>query len=334
MRSLATLFALGVLVALHELGHLLAAKLLGIDVEQVHLGMGPPLFSWKWGRTRWAVGPLPLGASVRLSGANPHQGGPPPPRGFLSQPPWRRALVLAAGPLANYLVALGLLVSLYSFGTHVPVGLTIGSVEPGSAAARAGLRPGDVVTALNGTPLGSWSELIERIAERPAVPVQLIIARPEGPLAVWIEPRADAQGLGRLGIGQQYAFRSQAVGPAVLQAFTHTRALAVDGLGLTARLVRGEEAAPAAVPTELLRRTDRGLDGWVRMGVGLSTGLALFYLLPFPALDGGKLLLTGLERLRRRKLPAWVETLLQLLFFLLLGGALLFLALRGIRRTP
>jgi regulator of sigma E protease len=334
MRSLATLFALGVLVALHELGHLVAARLLGIDVEQVLLGMGPPLFSWRWGRTRWAVGPVPLGASVRLSGANPHQGGPPPPRGFLSQPPWRRALVLAAGPIANYLVALALLVGLYSFGTHVPVNLTVGSVEPGSAAARAGLRPGDLVTAFNGAPLGSWSELIDEVAKRPGVPVQLIIARPEGPLAIWIEPRADAQGLGRLGVGQQYAFRSQGVGSALLQAFTHTRALAAEGLSLTARLVRGEEAAPSAVPTELLRRSDRGVDGWVRMGVGLSTALALFYLLPFPALDGGKLLLTALERIRGRKLAPWVETLLQLLFFLLLGGAVLLLVLRGVRRAP
>jgi regulator of sigma E protease len=328
MRSLYTLFAVGVLVALHELGHLLAARLLRIDVEQVTLGMGPPLLSWRWGRTRWALGPIPLGATVRLVGSNPHQAGPPAPRGYLSQPTWRRALVLLAGPLTNYFLALGLLVFLYTQGTHVPVNLTIGSVEPGSAAARAGLRPGDGVTALNGTPLLSWSDLVEQVAQRPGSSLHLTIVRLEGPTTVWVEPRPDSVGLGRLGIGQQYTFRRQDWGPAMLQALTHTRVLALDGLALTARLLRGEGHASDSVPAELLRRTDGGLDGWVRMGVGLSLALTAFYLLPFPALDGGKLVLIGLERLRGgRKLSPWAETMLQVVFFSLLGVALLYITL-------
>lgn len=330
-RSLGTLMAIGVLVAFHELGHFLAAKLLGIDVEQVVLGMGPPLFSWRWGRTRWAVGPIPLGASVRLSGSNPHEAGPPSPRGYRSKRGWQRALVLGAGPLANYVFALLLLVALYTFGTHVPVQLTIGSVEPGSAAARAGLRPGDMVTSLDEQPLTGWSDLVERVAAHPATAIQLAVSRPEGVVAIWVTPRPDAQGVGRLGIGQQYAFRRQSLGPALLQALTHTRVLALEGLSLTARLVRGEGQVNTAVPAELLRRTDRGLDGWVRMGVGLSLALAAFYLLPFPALDGGKLALIVVERVRKRKLPGWVETLLQIFFFLLLGASVVFLALRNIR---
>ncbi|MFN0062776.1 MAG: M50 family metallopeptidase [Myxococcaceae bacterium] len=321
MRSLVALLALGLLVALHEWGHFLAARALRIGVDRFKVGMGPSLISLRRKGTEYVLGLVPWGASVLVAGRNPHA---PFRRAddLLTQPIRRRIAFLAAGSVANYLVALIAATALYACGTHVAVPLTVGTVLPGSAAARAGVRPGDQVDSLQGKPVSTWSELVAQVAANPGVRLELVVRRPSGKATLDIEPRADPQGQGRIGIGQQYAFRKASWSEAMAQAVTHTRALAGEGLSLTARLIRGDPTPGSGGPAELLRQSDRGIDGWVRMGIGLSLALALFYLLPFPSLDGGRMLFLAIEAWRKKPLNPRLETLLQTLgFVLMLLGA-------------
>ncbi|HSP80940.1 MAG TPA: site-2 protease family protein, partial [Myxococcaceae bacterium] len=158
MHYLPLLLALGLLVALHELGHLVAARLLGLRVHRYTLGFGPPVLTFRVRETEYALGAVPLGGSVHIQGMNPHEPGQEEPTSFASRSPWKRMGVLLAGPLANLLFALGILFALYTTGTHVVVPLTVGTIVPGSEAARAQLLPGDRIVSAEGQPLESWSE--------------------------------------------------------------------------------------------------------------------------------------------------------------------------------
>ena len=160
MYVLLALLALGLLLAVHELGHLLAARLLGVSVPRFSLGFGPPLLSFRLFGTECVIAAIPLGASATLHGMNPHVPGlePTDPRSYSAQRPWRRVAITLAGSVANYLFALGVLFALYISGTHVVVPLTVGTVTPGSEAARAQLLPGDRIVNVDGLPVKTWSE--------------------------------------------------------------------------------------------------------------------------------------------------------------------------------
>jgi regulator of sigma E protease len=338
VRYLYALLALGLLLAVHELGHLLMARLLGLRVDRFSLGFGPPLLAFRVGRTRVTVGAIPLGGSAHIHGMNPHEErlDPEDPASYLAQPRLRRALVHLAGPLTNYLVALAVLAGLYAAGTHVPVPLAIGTVVPGSVAARAQLVPGDVLRALDGAPLTRWSQFVEAVAERPGQPLRLAVEREGALREVVLTPRAGEQGEGRIGVTQQYVHRAHGPLEALRLALAHTWSIATEGLGLVAELARGEPGRQLAGPTVLVRQaseaTTSGLDTFLRLLVSVSIALCLFYLLPVPSLDGGRVLILALERATGRTLGGRMQTLLQTLGFLLLVAAVLWVAAAELRR--
>src|SRR6185369_5676049 len=122
MRYLLAIFLLGLLVALHELGHLLMARLCRMKVERYALGFGPPLLSFRSRRgTEYSLRAIPFGGYVRIAGMEPAAEALPAPGSFAGRPRWQRMLVLAAGSLTNYVLALALLFSLYAGGRSVPV---------------------------------------------------------------------------------------------------------------------------------------------------------------------------------------------------------------------
>ncbi len=220
---------------------------------------------------------------------NPYQPNVDPrdPGSFSSHAAWKRTLVVAAGSAANAVVALTVLVCLYISGTHVPVPMTVGTVEPGSPAARSQIRPGDFVSEIDGRQVHQWSSLVQTIADNPGSEVQLgIVRRGEG-LQVTVRPQRDEQGVGRLGIAQQYVFRRHPVGLAARQSVAHALHLAIEGTAAAQRLLRGQGSR------EMLRQAaasaEQGWDGRLRAMVNLSLLMAAFFLLPFPGLDGGRL---------------------------------------------
>ncbi|WP_316566991.1 site-2 protease family protein [Myxococcus sp. MxC21-1] len=160
------LLALGGLLTLHELGHLIAARLLGVRVPRFVFGFGPPLVSFRLWGTQYVVAAVPLGATAHLQGMNPHRADADEAAGFAARGPLLRILIILAGPLANYALALGVLFALYTSGTHVVVPLTVGTVQPGSEA-RAQLLPGDRIVHVAGQPLRSWSEFVEKVGAAP-----------------------------------------------------------------------------------------------------------------------------------------------------------------------
>lgn len=161
---LAFIVALGSLVTLHELGHYMVARLCGVKVLRFSVGMGKVVYSRKFGKdqTEWAISALPLGGYVKmLDSRDPDTGvltQDDMAREFTRQSVWRRMAIIAAGPLANFLVAIVLYAGLFMHGIEEPSS-KIGVVAEQSTAYLAGLRTGDTVHSVNGSDVASWSEL-------------------------------------------------------------------------------------------------------------------------------------------------------------------------------
>ena len=161
---LAFLLALGPLIILHELGHYLVARACGVKVLRFSVGMGRVVWSRRFGKdqTEWAISALPLGGYVKMLDSRDPETAPKDEselhREFTRQNVWRRIAIVAAGPVANFLVAIGLMAVLFMHGVEEP-SARLRAVPAGSSAQIAGVRGGDTVVAVNGNPVQSWSEL-------------------------------------------------------------------------------------------------------------------------------------------------------------------------------
>jgi regulator of sigma E protease len=189
---LAVAFALGVIIIVHEAGHLLVAKAFGIRVLTFSIGFGTRLVAFRRGETEYRISAVPLGGYVRLAGENAEDG-TGDSRDFVSRPRWQRILVYLAGPLMNVLLSIGLFASLFMVGIEVPnlpnMPPLIDSVEKGSPAAAANLQRGDLVLKVNGEAVPSWQELSFDLITSPAKPLLLTVQRGTQVFAATVTPR-------------------------------------------------------------------------------------------------------------------------------------------------
>ena len=180
----AVIIVLGGLIFFHELGHFVVARALGMGVSTFSLGFGPKILKRKIGKTEYALSLIPLGGYVALVGESDEADIPPgftPQERFALRPAWQRLLVVAAGPVANILLA-WLLCWALAFGWGVPVvEPVVGAVSAGSPAARAGLAPGDRILAIDGKKLESWEAMSATINASDGRPLHLEVLRPDDP---------------------------------------------------------------------------------------------------------------------------------------------------------
>jgi len=159
---LATAFALGTIIFVHEAGHLLVAKAFGMRVLTFSLGFGRRLFGWKRGETDYRVSLFPLGGYVKLGGEIPDER-TDDPREFLNQPRWKRIIVYLAGPTMNVILAIALIAIVFMIGIEVPdlqdIQPVLGTVEANSSAATAGVLAGDKIVEVAGKKVDRWQDV-------------------------------------------------------------------------------------------------------------------------------------------------------------------------------
>jgi regulator of sigma E protease len=202
---LAFAFVLGVLVFVHELGHFLAAKRVGIRVLKFQLGFNPTIVSFRRGDTEYGIGALPLGGYVKMAGDNPEEAPTGRPDEFLSKSKWERFQVLIMGPTMNVLLALVLTALVLYQGVETPAfqdqPVVVGLVSPGSAAERADIRQGDRIVSVADHAVGTWEQFFNQIVPRPDREVSIGIVRNGTPIKRTVVPTIE-KGQGRFEMGQ------------------------------------------------------------------------------------------------------------------------------------
>jgi regulator of sigma E protease len=178
---LAFLFVLGVLVFIHELGHFLLARWNGVRVLTFSLGFGPKILKVQRGDTEYCISIIPLGGYVKMAGENPEDQPTGKDDEFLAKTKWQRFQILIAGPAMNVLLAVVLLAVVLMQGAevfaHLDQPATVGAVQPGSPAARAGIRPGDTITQFGTAEIDTWEHLEMAVAARPERDIAMTVLR-------------------------------------------------------------------------------------------------------------------------------------------------------------
>jgi regulator of sigma E protease len=203
---LAFLFVLGVLIFVHELGHFLMARRIGVRVLTFSLGFGPKLLSFKRGDTEYCISAVPLGGYVKMAGENPEDNRTGAPDEFLSKGKWQRFQVLIMGPVMNLLLAIVVMTVVFYRGAQVPLfeqqAVVVGGFSDKSAGAAAGLQLGDHIVAVDGKSVDTWDEFSMAVLPKAKRDVALSVVRGGRAIQVTVVP--DGQGKYEMGdIGVQ-----------------------------------------------------------------------------------------------------------------------------------
>ncbi|RVT97998.1 RIP metalloprotease RseP [Rhodovarius crocodyli] len=314
------LVVLGVLVFIHELGHYLAARWRGVHVDVFSIGFGRTIASWRDRvGTEWKVSWLPLGGYVKLHGQADLADIPPeelaqlrPGQTFHDKPVRDRAIVVAAGPVANFLLAIVLFAFLFAtHGRPIP-DTTINAVTAGSAAEAAGVMPGDKVVSLDGEPIRRFEELQRHIQPRAGQSVSMVLDREGRQVTVRITPtvrpgseQAPVGVLGVQGGGARFERLDplSAIGAGVAQTWDVTSQTLV---GIGEMLAGQRSARDLGGPIRIAEVSGEAASlGWVavvNLMALLSVSLGLLNLFPVPMLDGGHLVFYAAEAIRGRPL--------------------------------
>jgi regulator of sigma E protease len=336
---------LGGLIFLHEGGHFLAAKYMGMPVEVFSLGFGPRLLGFKWRETDVRLSALPLGGYVKLAGFNPEDPGADDPYGFLQQPFGKRMLFYSGGILANLATTLLLFTFIGADQARVikaeprpGSALMVDYVVKGQPAETAGLRAGDELHSVGPVvfPAGRWEEAVAYIQAHPAQPLPVQIVREGRALNLSVTPLAEG-GAGRIGLSagpivydlQRRPLRAADVLDGGRFAVATSWRMSGQVFSFLGRLVTLQaKSAEVSGPIGIIRQGSRaaktGWDVFLFMCGAISLQLALLNALPIPALDGGHMALLAYEKLRRKDLT------IELKEKILTGGFLLLASLMAV----
>ena len=200
---LAFLFVLGVLIFVHELGHFLAARRIGVRVLTFSLGFGPKILKIKRGDTEYCVSAIPLGGYVKMAGESPEDPRSGAPDEFMSKTKWERFQVLIMGPMMNILLAVVVLAIVLAQGAEVPAyderPPLLGGVEKGSVAERAGLQQGDRLLTVARGDVPTWRDVDIAILTRPNQDVPVTFDRGGRTQSVTVRPSEERPEIGNIG---------------------------------------------------------------------------------------------------------------------------------------
>ena len=333
----ATVFVFSLIVFVHEAGHFITAKLTGMQVDEFAIGFGPKLYSRKYGETVYSLRIIPLGGFNKIAGMSDEE--ELNERSFLNKPVRSRLLVISAGALMNFLLAFLLLWGIV-FSTGISSVLPdpiVGGIIKNSAAAEAGIEPGDRIISVGNTPVNRWIDIPEAIEapQREVVPV--VYERDGSRITVDTIPKTDEK-TGRTLLGVMPSIQTKYVGVGEAARFAVNRLVDLGGMMLTGlyRMVSGTEKAELAGPIGVAQLAGQAASvGFVNLltfTAFLSLNLGILNLLPIPMLDGGYIILILLEGITRRKMPKKALYYIQMAGVIILGAMFIFALVQDISR--
>lgn len=319
------LLILSILIIVHEFGHFITAKRLGVRVEEFSLGFGPRLLAKKKGDTEYSINAIPLGGYVKMSGDNLEEF-----KGqsyeYLSKPPWARAKIILFGPLLNYI--LGFLCFWIIFVAGYPTLTTkVGGLLDGFGAKDSGIQIGDKITYIDGKRVDYWEDLQKIIySQRDAKLVKLVVLRGDKELNIDVkikEKKVDdvlgqKRNVGLLGITPQGEFVKVKHG--VISSFFLSLQKTWDltvltykalGMMITGKMsLRDSVAGPLGMFFITSQAASQGIIAILHLIALLNISLCIFNLLPLPVLDGGHIVLLAIEKIRGKYLSLKAEQII------------------------
>jgi regulator of sigma E protease len=326
------LFVLSLVVFFHELGHFLVARWCGVRVLVFSIGFGPELigFNDRHG-TRWKISAIPLGGFVKFFGDENAASVPDSARlaamdaderahSFMFQPVAKRAAIVVAGPLANFLLAIVIFAGVFMLYGKQTMSARVDSVQADSAAAEAGFKAGDVVVAINGRAIENFTEMQRIVSANAGETLAVTVDREGQRLVLQAKPAlkevkdnfGNMQRIGILGISRSMApedLKLHPVAPpqAVVMAVQETWSVIERTLGYIGGVIAGREAAnqlggPIRIAQMSGQVASFGFVPLIQLAAVLSVSIGLLNLFPIPLLDGGHLLFYVIEGIRGRPL--------------------------------
>jgi regulator of sigma E protease len=342
-KVLITVVALSVLIIIHEGGHYLAARAFGMRVLRYSIGFGPTLFRYqpKGSPTVFQVAVIPFLAYVQIAGMNPNEDVDPNDPELYPNKSWlARATTIAAGPIANYLTA-----SLIVFGLGVTNTLPprqpaepmqVAEVVPDSPAANAGLKEGDVIIEANGQAIQNVGQLIEATAPRAGEPTEYVVEREGQALPPMTITPADRGGRGQIGVSAKMMRLYENLGvwdSAKLSIVLPWQMTVMQLEGLTDMVKRRSTegvGGPVMMGKMVAESFKAGMPAFLWILMFISVALGMFNLLPFPALDGGRLIFLGYEMIARRRANERFEMAVHAFGIVFLLGVMILVTYRDI----
>ena len=336
-----------VTVLVHEWGHFITAKKSGMRVEEFGFGIPPRLWSWTKGETKYSINALPFGGFVKIAGENGLEDGAPVERQFESKPWYIQSLVLIAGVICNILLAIVLFTASYSMGTPTiseqgtP---TVLHVTKGSPVDQAGISIGDTITKVTKYDKEIASidtENLKKAINNSSDPLIITFVHNKVSKSVSVSPHKNGD-ITALGIGvEKVILEHTSIPKAFLQGLKQTGRVTKNIFqtvgSLLANLVthdkqKEELIGPIGLATEIKNASNIGFGYLLSFTAMISVNLAVLNILPFPALDGGRLIVVLLERVSRRKFSKTVVGWIHACGFIILIGLMIFLSIGDIGR--
>lgn len=326
---------IGVLIFFHELGHFLAARAVGVPIEEFGFGYPPRLAKIaEWQGTEITLNWIPFGGFVRPKGETDET----VVDGMAAAPAWKRVVIAVSGPLMNFVIGIILLVVIYSaMGIPASDQAMITQVAPGSPAMEVGLLPGDIVTSIDGQPIEDIDQMISIVAERAGNPITISVTRGEAVETLTLTPRLDPPpGEGAIGVGLSNPLEPTPLLESTGYAFEATGFIIQETILLPVRLARGSVDPALARPVgykgiydiysqavEMDQESDLATAEplpvfTLSIIANITIALGITNLLPIPALDGGRILFALPEMFTGKRIPQEWENAVNTVSFLLL----------------
>lgn len=323
---LATIFVFGIIVFIHEFGHFITAKASGMRVDEFAIGFGPAIAKKRKGETLYSIRAIPLGGYNKIAGMDPEE--PLDDRSFLNKPVWKRFIVIAAGAVFNFLLAIVIFFMIYAVnGIQTPsMEPVVGNMMSNSPAMTAHMTVNDRIVSINGKPVNEWTDISNSLQGTANTLVPIVVNRDGVNQELTVIPEAVGND-GRAVIGINPVMNSMPlnVAEAVVQSL-HTTGFVlvsmVDGIwSMITGHTNAELAGPIGVAQMAGQVAESGFANLLQFTALLSLNLGVINLLPIPALDGGHLIVLIIEGITRRRLPA------KALQYIQMSGIVILLAL-------
>ncbi|MGE0083393.1 MAG: RIP metalloprotease RseP [Desulfococcaceae bacterium] len=347
----AFIVVLGVLVFFHELGHFLLARLCGVGVEIFSLGFGPRIAGRKVGRTDYRISAIPLGGYVKMVGEEPDAEIPPEdiPFSFTHKPVIKRILIVAAGPVFNFLLTILIFFGLFSFSGVFIAKPLVGDVQPDSPAYSAGIQKGDMILSINGQAVETWDEMAAMISGSNGNEMAVTIRREGNELSLGIIPKTVSgknifgEETERYIIGitasQEREHKTLNIFEAMTESLRQTWEICKLTVLSVGKMIQGTIPVKenlggpiiiAQMSGEMAKKGFSDLVFWIAL---LSVSLGILNLLPIPVLDGGHLFFFFIEAITGKPVNTRFREIAQQAGFFILLLLMIFVFYNDISRV-